>query len=244
MIDEFERGEQGTSTYFNIVEKKFGITTVTNLKAEGTHEKTAKRLKTDDIQEKKRSIFQETPDDRVERCNTEKSKHYQRKNFRTAGTFFGMKPCGIILFVYELFISESKSQVYGILHDVLSKWGLEKIDRICYDDACHLKKYCMNPKRKCLTAVAERLANMDMVIDKMHFRNHVDNWCKTNCNPYDRKDLDGVDTEVCEQTFSWLSQYGKITRHMNQNRFIFYIVNLCELRNRRVERTHNNQKKY
>ena len=48
-----------------------------------------------------------------------------------------------------------------------------------------------------------------------------------------------VDTEVCEQTFSWLSQYGKITRHMNQNRFIFYIVNLCELRNRRVERTHN-----
>lgn len=54
MIDEFERGEQGTSTYFNIVEKKFGITTVTNLKAEGTHEKTAKRLKTDDIQEKKR----------------------------------------------------------------------------------------------------------------------------------------------------------------------------------------------
>lgn len=54
MIDEFERGEQGPSTYFNIVEKKFGITTVTNLKAEGNHEKTAKRLKTDDIQEKKR----------------------------------------------------------------------------------------------------------------------------------------------------------------------------------------------
>ena len=54
MIDEFERGEQGPSTYFKIVEKKFGITTVANLKAEGTHEKTAKRLKTDDIQEKKR----------------------------------------------------------------------------------------------------------------------------------------------------------------------------------------------
>ena len=38
------------------------------------------------------------------------------------GTFFGMRPCGIILFSYELFISESKSQVYGILHDVMSKW--------------------------------------------------------------------------------------------------------------------------
>lgn len=33
-----------------------------------------------------RSIFQETVHDRVDKCNTEKSKHYQRKNFRTAGT--------------------------------------------------------------------------------------------------------------------------------------------------------------
>lgn len=32
-----------------------------------------------------------------------------------------------ILFMYELFISESKSQVYGILNDVLSKWGLQEI---------------------------------------------------------------------------------------------------------------------
>ena len=48
------------------------------------------------------------------------------------GTFFGMKPCGIILFVYELFISESKSQVYGILHDVFSKWGMDKIGRKSY----------------------------------------------------------------------------------------------------------------
>ena len=37
---------------------------------------------------------------------------------------------------------------------------------------------------------------MDMVIDKMHFRNHVDKWCKANCNPYDRSELDGV-SNVC-----------------------------------------------
>lgn len=45
--------------------------------------------------------------------------------FLHAGTFFGMKPCGIILFVYELFISESKLQVYGILQDVLTKLGMQ-----------------------------------------------------------------------------------------------------------------------
>ena len=66
------------------------------------------------------------------------------------------------------------------------------LERIVYDDACHLKKYCLNPKRKFLTPVANKLSAMDMVVDKMHFRNHVDRWCKANCNPYDRSDLDGV----------------------------------------------------
>ena len=37
---------------------------------------------------------------------------------------------------------------------------------------------------------------MDMVVDKMHFRNHVDCWCKANCNPYDRTDLEGVSIQL------------------------------------------------
>ena len=40
-----------------------------------------------------------------------------------------MKPCGIILFAYELFISESKLQVYGLLHDVFTKWELDEIGK-------------------------------------------------------------------------------------------------------------------
>ena len=30
------------------------------------------------------------------------------------------------------------------------------------------------------------------MIDKMHFRGHVDEWCKKNCNPYLLKDLKDV----------------------------------------------------
>ena len=48
------------------------------------------------------------------------------------GTFFGMTPCGIVLCCYELFISESKSQVYGILHDVFSKWDMDEIGRCSF----------------------------------------------------------------------------------------------------------------
>lgn len=49
MVDEFERGEQGLSIYLNIVEKKFGIIIVINLKVGGICEKIVKRLKKDDI---------------------------------------------------------------------------------------------------------------------------------------------------------------------------------------------------
>ena len=45
-----------------------------------------------------------------------------------------------------------------------------------------------------------------------------------------------VDTEICEQTFAWLTKYGRITRHMNENRFLFYILNLCHLKNRKTEK--------
>ena len=57
-------------------------------------------------------------------------------------------------------------------------------ETICYDDACHLKKYAANKKRAHFTRTAQRMAHMEMVVDKFHFKNHTDSWCKKNCNPY------------------------------------------------------------
>lgn len=63
-------------------------------------------------------------------CNTEKDKHV-RLNYHTAGMFSvflvsvmisitgilaGIWPCGVITLLDELYISESKSQVYGAIH--------------------------------------------------------------------------------------------------------------------------------
>lgn len=36
------------------------------------------------------------------------------------GILAGMRPCGVIVLVGELFISESKTQVYGYLHQFLA----------------------------------------------------------------------------------------------------------------------------
>ena len=35
-----------------------------------------------------------------------------------------------------------------------------------------------------------------MVVDQFHFKNHVDSWCKQNCNPYSSDDL---------QVMNWIS---------------------------------------
>ena len=40
-----------------------------------------------------------------------------------------------------------------------------------------------------VTAVSKRLGKVDMVVDKLHFRNRVDRWYKGNCNPHDRNKL-------------------------------------------------------
>ena len=81
----------------------------------------------------------------------------------------GVWPCGVIVFIAELFVTESKAQVYGILHNLCQscqnllrifvsntykfvhaansnafKLNFD-IGCLCYDDACHLRKYAIQP---------------------------------------------------------------------------------------------------
>ena len=63
----------------------------------------------------------------------------------------------------------------------------------------------MNPVRKEVTALSKGLGKMDMVVDKLHFRNHVDRWCKANCNPHNRSELHGVSlcVSVCPSVYRY-----------------------------------------
>jgi len=178
------------------------------------------------------------------------------------GILAGLRPCGVIVLLCELFTSESKSQVYAQLHEFLinhpsvsQKLGelLHRIyncnflpylihpEFVCYDDGCHLRRYAQNPERKNLTEATRRLADIQIVIDKMHMAGHVDEWCKTNCDPNTFAQLDKVreqfiegiiymlihtkvDTEVCEQCFSWLSRYSVMTRRMKRSTFMFFLL--------------------
>ena len=75
---------------------------------------------------------------------------------------------------------------------------------LCYDDGCHLKKYV--EKRKDLTETAKQLASYQIVVDKMHFRGHVDKWCQENCNPYKLHALDNVSMHVGKSFTHYLSE--------------------------------------
>lgn len=63
---------------------------------------------------------------------------------------------------------------------------------VCYDDACHLKKFASNPARSSLTTVASQLASVDYAVDRMHFKGHIDPWCREHCDPHKLQTLQKV----------------------------------------------------
>ena len=104
----------------------------------------------------------------------------------------------------SVFASQNISR--GVSHpkkiDKVFTWISHTFHRVApSSDACHLEKYCLNPVRREVTEVAEVLNSLDMVVDKLHFRNHTEKWCKEKCNPYDRMDLEGVNRYSCKRTF-------------------------------------------
>ena len=78
-------------------------------------------------------------------------------------------PCGVITVFEELYGSESLSQVYAIMVeylDRLSKPTREQIIEICYDDACHFKKFSEDKKRKDHNETTKFMAGIGKHIDK------------------------------------------------------------------------------
>ena len=71
-------------------------------------------------------------------------------------------------------------------------------------------------------------ASLKKAVDKLHFRGHRGTYCHENCDPNAIKELDGVNTPVCEQTFSWLNKFRNC-RNMNEARFFFYFPYLIDL---------------
>ena len=71
-------------------------------------------------------------------------------------------------------------------------------ERTTYDDTCHLKKFCVSPVRKEVTAVSKRLGKMDMVVEKLEtFQESCGLMMQSHyCNPHDPS-MGGKCLSVC-----------------------------------------------
>ena len=165
------------------------------------------------------------------RCKTLKSLQYKRILHRTSGIIAAAYNCGFICSVYELFGCESISQVCNFL--LYMYQNIENFpDTLIYDDACHLKLFIENSDNFVqMTRAKQKLEKLKIFCDKLHYRNHVDFWCRKHTNPYKDPIANTTNTEICEQIFAWLAQYKNIVRGFNESTFLIYICLLCDLFN-------------
>lgn len=92
---------------------------------------------------------------------------------RTAGALYFLSPCGICFGMWELYGTESLSQVFlALVHLLL--WAVMFYIPFpmaaCYDDACHMPLFCL--KRQHLSSRALLLSLIDWTIDRFHYDNH------------------------------------------------------------------------
>ena len=170
-------------------------------------------------------------------CRTRKSRDKRICRWNV-GIFLGAYPCGIVPLWDELFGSESISQVYGVFIEYLSQLPALEMNRLTdliYDDNCHLARFALNKSEKCKNDVTDFFAkNVRKNVDRFHFGNHIDPWCIDNCDPNKVRELDGVNTEICEQLFRKVNSHSNC-KSMNESKyFLFWLYNL-DLHNLDIE---------
>eukprot|EP00732_Lithocolla_globosa_P000469 Lithocolla_globosa_v1_NODE_140_length_5790_cov_49.678989.p3 type:complete len:295 gc:universal NODE_140_length_5790_cov_49.678989:4262-5146(+) len=172
------------------------------------------------------------------KCKTEKTKQYKLKNSRSGGVAATVWSCGITFGLCEIFGSESCTQMLLFLMVLFQTIG-EVPPFFAYDDGCHLFRFIQN--RKHLHDIILQLSKTTMMIDRMHYPNHTDKWCKENMNPYKLEEIIGYSTEACETVFKWTAGYKFSVRYMNSARFLFFMLRMFHLHNIRIEEIINEQ---
>jgi hypothetical protein len=91
------------------------------------------------------------------------------------------------------------------------------------------------------------------MVDRFHVHGHTEKKCVYDATDpdsaiYHYKNesfkilMDGVNTSVCEQTFSWFSKYKNIMKRMNRYEYWFYAYILIFMHNTQIEKNYIKQK--
>ena len=116
--------------------------------------------------------------------------------------------------------------------DVLKEYWTQtynKISYFIYDNSCHL-----HSTFKIKNNIKE-LNNLKFYIDRLHLKNHKCEECQTKYNIKTCKDLDSINSEVCEQNFFTLNNFKHITKHMDFFHYnFFYLAIFDDLNQKKI----------
>ena len=160
-------------------------------------------------------------------CRVEKDVICKNK-CRTKGVMLAAYNCGIICAYRELYSSESLSQVSIFLLDIIS---FSKCIPKYLIYACHLDEYLKHNK---VTEISERgktLQASTFVIDRLHIKNHVRENCHLNYNADLYDEMLKINTVVCEEANFWIGGFKHAMKHMNQERFNFFLYIMLNIYN-------------
>ena len=148
------------------------------------------------------------------------------------GWLYACTPDGYIVHLKEYAGVESIPQRYFFLAEIVEEDENGEIVVVVHDDACHLKKYCLN---RCGEGeFAKKLSLLFFIIDRLHAKGHVDDWCEANCHPDAECNVPhvaGLNTSVCEQQFSSLSRHKFVIRSMQPLNSALLLIETAESRN-------------
>ncbi len=104
---------------------------------------------------------------------------------------------------------------------------------LAYDNMCNLDRLRVATKPLPFQPPFDKVwLNVTKIIDVFHFNNHVDPLCRERYSPAKLKaDNPGFNTQVGEQTFSWLCRFKHIVCAMNKTHHLFYIHRMVLRRN-------------
>ena len=147
-----------------------------------------------------------------------------------------IKPCGIVVSMTEMFTAESLSQVFLFIlrtycKETQSVDDFQRLRYVGYDRACQLHPYLKNQAKNGSAGAQILLGNVEFLVDKFHCGKHTSFSCMPPDNPLCKyhpalprfKDIQGTNTNSCEQGFKRLNTYKYATRKMTQfRRNIFF----------------------
>jgi hypothetical protein len=184
----------------------------------------------------RRIAFRYTPEETelMKKCGGSLKENQPTVVSTSAGILVTILNCGIIISILPLCGAESLSQVFVHMVDLFDTHGDVLPLNLAYDDGCHLRRFA--ELRKEVSAIAMKfwiMVGFRIVIDRFHWKNHVKGhlYCQEHCNPSDNKDIEGANSEICEQSFRWFARHKYSVNHMSPARFLFFMLVIADKRN-------------